>query len=1181
MGSRLEKTSHDVSKRIENHTFSNEEGDEYGASSFGGFAQYMRRKKLKLQNLDVEKRAHSSKPAIFRGIVAQVNGYTQPSLNDLHDLIVAHGGGFMQYLDGKTMVTHIIASSLTPKKVIEFRRYRIVKPAWIVDSVKAGRLLPWGDYRVVDEGAGQKLLGFENGQLETQVNNRKHGYREQSDTSWYTSQLQAREATNAPDVSNKQDLASSQDTVAKGDVSFTFSDVDRLDKAVEEQSAMPAVHTPDHTPLSTETSDVPPKESDMVGPAILTLTPPVSSDHVQDRNQTADSEILPAEAQQRPSVSAEAREPRGTKRPATPESDTPNKVAKLTAEEHNAILLKDPHIWKSTVVNPDFLEQYYRESRLHHLSTWKADLKAKLQALAADQSASQKAVNKRVPGARRYILHVDFDSFFVAVSLKKTPQLSDKPAVVAHGAGSGSEIASCNYPARTFGVKNGMWMRTAQVLCPDLVVLPYDFPGYEEASRKFYDAILATGGIVQSVSIDEALVDISTDCIAASGTDGVRRSEGCTDREQARADQVAQGIRDVVLEATGCHVSVGIGSNILLAKVALRKAKPAGQFQIKPEAVLDFIGALQVQDLPGVAHSLGGKLEEIGIKYVKDIRECSREKLTTTLGPKTGEKLWDYARGIDRTEVGEQVVRKSVSTEVNWGVRFVTQEQVDEFIRSLCDELQKRLIRERVKGRQLTVKIMRRSADAALDPPKFLGHGKCDVYNKSVQLGVATNDPAIILKDVMTILRTFGLTPGEYRGIGLQITKLETIRGGGPADGSQCRLQFRSNTSLPVEQEDDPIEDDPQTPKKARLRDIGPQALPTPKHDSPVRKPLNIAGTQFALPTQVDPKVLAELPADIRERLFPNIRPAEQPAKQLPTGGPVRAPSPLVDLPTRSQLDADTLAALPEEVRAEVLALYGEQASKPKKVAGQTVLPQSPRKNRTLPASKLAATAKRTVRSLFSSKRSLRSNTDSTLTQSNFVARPNAPDTGQDTCSETENVDCDLDAAFLAALPDDMRQEVIAQHRQARLRRQGGIDVSLHQPRNRGKKGITKPEAGFERLFRLPAQAPKPVFTNRKLSDIDDLRHMIGDWVSEFRDEAPFADDVGALVKYLAAVVAEERDIAKAVRVVKWLCWSVERESERNWQGDDMMRHWDRVLVEIKNGVQGAVRGRGLGEVSF
>ncbi|KAI7644010.1 hypothetical protein KC318_g20853, partial [Hortaea werneckii] len=146
MGSRLEQKSNLVRKRIESHTFSNEEGDEYEGSKFGGFPEYFRRKKIKLQNLDAEIRANSGdKPQIFKGIVCHVNGYTQPSLNDLHNMIVQHGGGFVQYLD-------------------EFRKYRIVKPAWIVNSVNAGKLQPWDNYRVVDEGVGQKVLGFQSGQ---------------------------------------------------------------------------------------------------------------------------------------------------------------------------------------------------------------------------------------------------------------------------------------------------------------------------------------------------------------------------------------------------------------------------------------------------------------------------------------------------------------------------------------------------------------------------------------------------------------------------------------------------------------------------------------------------------------------------------------------------------------------------------------------------------------------------------------------------------------------------------------------------------------------------------------------------------------------------------------------------------------------------------------------------------
>ncbi|KAJ5720597.1 uncharacterized protein N7483_008531 [Penicillium malachiteum] len=186
MGSRLEENSDAM------HDFHDETGEEYEASSFGGFSDYMRRKKLKLQNLDAEIRANSGDcPQIFRGIVAHVNGYTQPSLQDLHRLIVSHGGGFLQYLDGKTAATHIIASTLTPKKCEEFRRYRIVKPSWVTESIKAGRLLPWNDFRVVDEGQSQKVLKFGGGRISSQASTPRSGYKDQSSTSWYNTQLQA------------------------------------------------------------------------------------------------------------------------------------------------------------------------------------------------------------------------------------------------------------------------------------------------------------------------------------------------------------------------------------------------------------------------------------------------------------------------------------------------------------------------------------------------------------------------------------------------------------------------------------------------------------------------------------------------------------------------------------------------------------------------------------------------------------------------------------------------------------------------------------------------------------------------------------------------------------------------------------------------------------------------------
>lgn len=1231
MGSRLEGNSSVVRKRIEKHKFDNEEGEEYESSKFGGFTDYFRRKKIKLQNLDAERRSSSvNNPPIFRGVVAHVNGYTQPSLNDLHNLVVSYGGGFMQYLDGKTTVTHIIASNLTPKKKIEFSRYRIVKPAWIVDSIEAGKLLPWDAYRVVDEGVAQRVLGFENGNVTSQVSTLYGGYRDQTDASWYTGQvkdvageLDSRDpelpypSTQMPPHNNDLGISrhNSQGTI--GSLILDDSDDRSLPNASEEISNGIDV---DPVPLLAANQILLGAQHDKVYDSVvgssfgIAKTPieysgPVDAkeEELDSRQQACqsietsvgDESFLVASDSNVGSSVAEAaliqyRSPvdpsagdetdlQGFDRSnvnshdaiANSESATSQKP---TAEEHNALLLADPRVRKSTVVNPEFLKQYYEESRLHHLSAWKADLKSQLQKLAAEKTPSQRTKEKRVPGARRYILHVDFDSFFAAVSLKKYPQHIDRPVVVAHGGGSGSEIASCNYPARKFGVKNGMWMKHAQKLCSDLKVLPYDFPAYEEASRNFYAAILDTGGIVQSVSVDEALVDVSIQCVAAGGHDGKTIQEGSIWREQAKADDIATNLRENIKSRTGCAVSIGIGGNILLAKVALRKAKPACQHQIKPEEVLGFLGALTVQELPGVADSIGGKLEEIGVKFVKDVRELSKEKMITTLGPKTGEKIWDYSRGIDRTEVGEQVIRKSVSAEVNWGIRFVTQEQAEEFVQSLCEELHKRLVTEQVKGRQLTMKIMRRAADAPLDPPKHLGHGKCDTFNKSLILGVATNDEDVIGREAISILRGFGFSPGELRGLGIQMQRLEPLKGTieHPQDSSQKRLEFKTSTAPKIRfPREDTTLDDIASPQKPKLPSGPHPAAAFANGTSPSGKPrvpLNTLGTQFALPSQVDPEVLAELPQDIRSMLFTKQAKAKsEDSREDIQAQKSRSGTPALTgdaIPSHSQLDQETLDALPADVRAEILAFYHKSPHKPAAQVAQALLPQSPRKGRSirLPKKLTTPTKKRTGLLSRGNKQSV--STYSTLTQSNFVAhaRPSSP------ASKTvgEDAPADIPGDFLAALPDDIRHEILAQARRDRLQKKGGIDVT--SKKRRPPNAHNQHSVG-QRTLALPPPPPKPTFTAQRFSRLPELREAITAWFDEFREDGPYSEDVGALVTYLHKVVTEEKDMEKAASVAKWLGWLVD-----NSDGKGV---WGKAVQEVLKGIQDAVKKRGLGKVGF
>lgn len=1030
------------------------------------------------------------------------------------------------------MATHIIASTLPPKKSVDFTKYRIVKPGWIMDSVAAGKLLPWSDYRVLDEGPRQKVLKFDSSKGITQESPKaKHGYRDQIEDSFYTGQFKKSNGSTQP----------------------WSQVVERTDSP-----ALPPFQTPHR---GQERSSA--QEADTSA-----METPSKANNIAFQNSNEQ-----ASGSKHPSLPPEGAEPSEDKSAVAdnPRAAEPPKEA--TSEEHNAWLLSDPRLRKSSTANPEFLKQYYSESRLHHLSTWKAELKSKMQRMAADKGATGKPP-KRKPGARRYIMHVDFDSFFCAISLKKHPEYIDKPAVVAHGNGSGSEIASCNYPAREFGVKNGMWMKRALELCSDLKVLPYDFPAYEDASQLFYESILEVGGTVQSVSIDEALVDVSSVVLDAAGSQGVGVDEGSIWREQEKVDEIARNLRERIKEKTGCHVSVGIGGNILQAKVALRKAKPAGQFQLKPDEVLDFIGELKVENLPGVAYSIGGKLEDVGVKLVKDLRELSKARLSSVLGPKTGEKLHEYARGIDRTEVGEQTPRKSVSAEVNWGIRFISQEEAEEFVYNLCKELEKRLLNEQVKGRQMTLKVMRRSLDAPLDPAKHLGHGKCDVFNKSMAFGVATSSNEAIGREAVNILRSFKFSPGDLRGLGVQMTKLEPIKlNPGAPESSQRKLTFntfakpspgrKSSETEPIDDgnspqkrqgkmDSDPIADDPLTPRKQKVHPamaLSKAAMSDPKS----RTPLNVAGTQFLIPSNVDPATLAELPNDIRSKLMAQSKPRAEARSESP-GPKSRSESPLPDV-VPTQVDADVFNALPDDMKAEVLAQYGRKPTH-----------HSPRKEQALHAKQKTTPTKRGgIKNIFGKAQRQR-DAQAGLMQTNFRSRINSEPPPEEVVGE-------LDPEFLAQLPEDVRKEVVADHRRQRLAMRSGLDA----PSRRQQHGDAEAFESDQRTIQFAPVPPKITFAKSGVTSAQEIKDMLDAWHLDTRDEGPHRRDVVVLEKYLTRVIGEERDMEKAVKIVRWLDLVVVQDG-RPGKGQDA---WYKTVSGIKDVVQTAVKKRGLGPLDL
>uniref|UniRef100_A0A915EA50 UmuC domain-containing protein n=1 Tax=Ditylenchus dipsaci TaxID=166011 RepID=A0A915EA50_9BILA len=266
------------------------------------------------------------------------------------------------------------------------------------------------------------------------------------------------------------------------------------------------------------------------------------------------------------------------------------------------------------------------------------------------------------------------DCFFVAVALKSRPDLIGKPVAVthaksAHGKGF-SEISSCSYEARAFNVASGMLVNRAVQLCPQLICLPYaPFDEYRQTSKLFYSTVAKYTLNIKAVSCDEMYVDLSDLCSGVA----------------ADPVKVVAEIRRDIHEQLGCHASCGIGSNILLARLATKKAKPNGQCWVRDEDVKVFMKVVKIRELPGVGSATIAKLRELtGVSEFdcERLQSLSQPKLQSMLGQKLGARMFYSCRGVclEDFEASEYDVRKSVSCDVNFGVRMSTKQELSNFL---------------------------------------------------------------------------------------------------------------------------------------------------------------------------------------------------------------------------------------------------------------------------------------------------------------------------------------------------------------------------------------------------------------------------------------------------------------------------------------------------------------------
>lgn len=250
----------------------------------------------------------------------------------------------------------------------------------------------------------------------------------------------------------------------------------------------------------------------------------------------------------------------------------------------------------------------------------------------------------------RVIFHLDMDAFYASVEQRDNPELRGRPVIVGSPPTQRGVVCAASYEARKFGVRSAMPSATAGRLCPKGVFVRPRMDHYRQESRQIMQIVAATGAVVETMSIDEAYLDMSQVSQAEDG-----------DASLLHALPLARELKRRIAVERQLTATIGIASNKLLAKIASDHKKPDGLTVISDRERVTFLRPMPVRTLYGVGKVTAETLNRMGIVTIGDLQDHPGD-LRSTVGS-FGPKLKQYAFGQDDRplEIGDEI--KSISGE--------------------------------------------------------------------------------------------------------------------------------------------------------------------------------------------------------------------------------------------------------------------------------------------------------------------------------------------------------------------------------------------------------------------------------------------------------------------------------------------------------------------------------------
>lgn len=288
-------------------------------------------------------------------------------------------------------------------------------------------------------------------------------------------------------------------------------------------------------------------------------------------------------------------------------------------------------------------------------------------------------------------MHIDLNSCFATVTQQAFIHLRGKPLVIAAYASPNGCVLSPSIEAKRFGVKTGMTVREAKLLCKDVAVRTTDTAMVRDVHVKFKHIFKDYSPSVTPKSIDEAIIDFEP------------VSHLLTLDLAAIGKEIKMRMRKEIGEWISC--SIGIATNRFLAKTGASLKKPDGLEVITHENIRQIFSRLELTDLCGISHKFQARLNTFGIYTPLQFLDASLDKLRKQVFQSiTGYYWYKRLRGWEVDDY--EFKRKSIGQDFALGKKTADVEALSRILMKLCEKMGRRLRRHGLTARGIHIALL-------------------------------------------------------------------------------------------------------------------------------------------------------------------------------------------------------------------------------------------------------------------------------------------------------------------------------------------------------------------------------------------------------------------------------------------------------------------------------------------